>query len=1357
MNRHLSDRGSFKIAIGGFFIATVALGIFSYFIAAPGRDPAFAVLIASASVFAAGYLTLRIVMRRSAVPGSNQQRTQDEMAVSPELLTSARSSHDMILLVTRDGRIVSANEEAILAYGYPKIELEGMHVRDLRAPESRYDLEAQLAMIAERGSLRFETVHRRKDGSTFPVETSARFIELDRHRYFLAIIRDITVRKQAEGRLTSIRDCFLSFGADPARNINTIVRLCGQLMGGATALYNRLDGEFLCSVGQWNAPGDFNEKDRSEGHLCHDLISVSTDDLLVVRDLPSTKYFITDPNVKKFGLKSYIGHVVRFGGERIGSLCVVFEQDVNPTEEDRKLMGILAAAIGIEENRRHKEQALSESEDRYRRLVEFSPDAIAVHIGGKFVYVNRAGLNMIGAKEMDELVGMPALDIVHPDSQEAVRSRMLEQSTAPGEQPFIEEKFVRLDGTTIDVEVATTPMIYEGKQATLVVARGLEDRRRAEEELVKLRKAVESSGEIIFTTNPDGVFTYVNPEFCRVYGFSVNEVVGKATPRILKGGSLDASGYDSFWSSLLQRRIFKGEFENRTKAGDLITVEVSASPIVGDKNAVIGFLSIQRDVSERKRVEDALRKSEASYRQLFNSVDDAIYIQDRDGRFLDVNQGAVEMYGYAREDFLGKSPADLGAPGLNDLEETMRAVQKTFAGDPQRFEWWGMRKNGEIFPKEVRLSKSMYLGQEVVVALAQDITERRASVQRLQESEEKFRTLSEQSPNMIYINKGGRVVYVNQKAVEMMGYTKEEFYSSGFNFMDIIAPEHVPLVKRNYARHMSGQEVEPYEYGLLTKTRHRLIGINTTRLINYEGGSAILGIITDVTETRMAELELRKLHQAVEQSPSSILITDTEGRIEYVNRKFTEVTGYTMEEVVGKNPSILKSGHTPQAEYSKLWEAVLSGKEWRGEFRNKKKSGELFWELASISPIRDTSGAITHLLAVKENITERKALEQQLLQAQKMESLGTLASGVAHDFNNILGIIIGYASLLDQKLNDPVRRATYLEAIVKAAERGAGLVRQILTFARKSDFTLEKVSVNSIIGELAKMLGETFPKTITLSLQLEKALPLLAVDRTQLHQALLNLCVNARDAMGEKGSLTLSTRLVDGSVLTHRFSAAAGKSYVEIAVSDSGIGMDENTKRRIFEPFFTTKEVGRGTGLGLSVVFGVVQEHQGYLDVESEVGIGSTFKIWLPVPEGIVPGAGMSGQRTDEAPGGTETILVVEDEELMLDLVASVLEQKGYKVWLARDGEEALKIHKANIGKIDLVLSDVGLPKLDGWEACQQMKQADPKIKIFLASGYLKPELKSEIQKAGSVGLIRKPYSPLEILANLRKALDEKS
>ena len=1342
------------VAIAAYLTAALVPAIAVAVTASAEGNVPVVVVLTSALLLIVGFVGFRFLGQANDPSKGEPPASSEVQKLSPEFLASPHVADDIILLIARDGTIISANEGACSAYGYTKEELEKMSIRDLRAPESLGDLDRQMAAIAEQGRMRFETYHRRKDGRTFPVETSSRFIEVDGRRYYLAIIRDITARKNAEQRLTSVKDGFLSFGADPVKNINALVELCGKLMGGSSALYNRLDGELLCAIGHWNTPPDIKPEENPEGHLCYDLIRKSRDDMMVVRDLPSTPYYVSDPNVRSFGLKTYIGHVVRFGQEKIGSLCVVFQRDVDPTDEDRKLMAILASAIGIEENRRYKEMALRESEDRYRHLVEFSPDAIAVHVGGKLVFVNRAGIQLIGAKDMSELAGMSILDIVHPDYQDVVRARVREQSGGVSAQPFIEEKFVRLDGVPLDVEVATTPISYQGKQATLVVAREIGARKKAQEELMRLRKAVESSGEIIFTTDTGGTFTFVNPEFTRTYGHTAEEVIGKVTPRILKSGVLDQSSYESFWQALLQRKVFKGELINKTKSGDLIVVDGSASPIIGDGDTIIGFLALQRDITERKRVEEALRKSEASYRELFNSVDYAIYIQDREGKFLDVNQGAVEMYGYPREYFIGRTPADLGAPGMNDLERTLEAIRLTFAGEPQRFEWWGKRKNGEVFPKEVRLNRSVYLGQEVVVALAQDITERRASVQRLTESEEKFRTLSEQSPNMIYINKAGKVVYANERCVELMGYSKEEFYSSEFNYLNLIAPEHLSIVRKNFARHMAGEEIEPYEYVLVAKNRNRVVGIHTTRIINYEGGSAILGIVTDVTQSRQAESELRKLHQAVEQSPSAIVITDTDGRIEYVNRKFSEITGYSAEEVIGRNPSILKSGHTPAEEYAKLWQSVLSGKEWRGEFRNKKKSGELFWELASISPIRDASGTITHLLAVKENITERKALEQQLWQAQKMESIGTLASGVAHDFNNILGIIIGYASLLDQKLDDPVRRSTSLEAIVKAAERGAGLVRQILTFARKSDFTLEKVSVNSIIDELSKMLHETFPRTISLSLHLDPALPPLAVDRIQLHQALLNLCVNARDAMADHGDLTLSTRMVDGNDIARRFANAAGKSFVEVAVTDTGTGMDEITKGRIFEPFFTTKEVGKGTGLGLSVVFGVVQEHQGLVDVESEVGRGSTFRIWLPVATGSVLSDLSTFEPTEESPGGNETILVVEDEELMLNLIASVLEQKGYKVVIARDGEEAVRVHAANIGKIDLVLSDIGLPTLDGWEACRRMKQADPGLKVVVASGYLEPELKSEILKSGTVGLIRKPYSPNEILRSLRKALD---
>ena len=1446
-----------------------------------------AVVLTLALLVSAGVALLFLWRRRLPYVVSESESHHSPAGSSMQQYDAlTRHANDIILLMTPEGTIVDANDRASEAYGYSNEEMAGMHISQVRAPETLGSLRRQIEQVTERGGMIFETIHRRRDGRSFPVETSARQIEIDGTKYLQAIVRDITERKRSEERLSKLNNCLLGFGSDPSKNVNALVELCGQQMGATSALYNRLDGDRLCSVGQWNVSEDYQPVDDAKGHICADLINSGRKELMVVRNLQETDYARTDPNVSRYHLKTYVGKGVRFGDTTIGSLCVVFQEDYVPSDDDEKLMGIIASAIGVEENRRFKEEALRESEDRYRKLVEFSPDAIAVHVDGRFVFVNHAGMIMIGAHEMSELIGKPILDIVHPDYKDLVIARAFQSPEKRAEQPFADEKFVRFDGSTFDVEVATTPITYGGKAATLVVARDLEDRHREQGELSRLREAVETSGEIVFTTNTEGTITFVNPEFARIYGYEPAEVVGKVTPRILKGGLMRQPSYEEFWKALLQKHVVRGEMTNRTKDGRLITVEGSASPIVDKTGSVMGYLAIQRDVSDRKRVEEALRKSEESYRGLFNSVTDAIYIQDREGKFLDVNQGALTMYGHAREFFIGNTPAALAAPGMNDMEKTMEAVKKTFEGIPQRFEWWGIRKDGSVFPKEIRLNRSIYFGQDVVVALAQDITERkkaeeairrsdlrfrrvwasskdgmrlldergtivmvnesfcqlvgmkekdllgkpftaayrsenqaqdeedvklfqqrfqthdfashgeveltlrtgrcilvelsnamlemeneaplllsifrncterRESERKLRESEEKFRSLSEQSPNMIYINKGGRIVYANQRCVDVMGYSKEEFYSEHFNFLSLITPEHISTVRKNFARHAVGEEIDPYEYTLYTKERKRVVGLHTTKLIDYGGGNAILGIVTDVTGTRHVEEELRKLQRAVEQSPASIIITDLEGNIEYANPRFTEVTGYKLEEVIGQNPRILKSGHTSTEDYAILWETIGAGKEWRGEFQNKKKDGDLFWEQASISPIRDPAGNTTHFLAVKEDITKRKMLELQLWQAQKMESIGTLASGVAHDFNNILGIILGYASLLIQKPVDSLKLHAYADSIVKAADRGAALVRQILTFARKSEFKLEKVDVNSIIGELAKMLGETFPKTISLSLQLEKALPALSIDRTQLHQALLNLCVNARDAMSERGSITIATRLVLGDAMGSRFAAAYGRKFVEISVSDTGSGMDEATRTRIFEPFFTTKEIGKGTGLGLAVVFGVVQEHQGFVDVESEIGQGSTFHVYLPVPEGAMSGMEDALMIAVDAPGGSETILVVEDEDLMRGFLVALLEQKGYKVFVATDGEEAVNMHAAHVNEIDLVLSDVGLPKLDGWEASKRMKDVNPNLLVFLASGYLDPNLRAEIMKGGVRGFIEKPYRPNDILEKVRRAFDAPS
>jgi nitrogen-specific signal transduction histidine kinase/CheY-like chemotaxis protein len=399
-----------------------------------------------------------------------------------------------------------------------------------------------------------------------------------------------------------------------------------------------------------------------------------------------------------------------------------------------------------------------------------------------------------------------------------------------------------------------------------------------------------------------------------------------------------------------------------------------------------------------------------------------------------------------------------------------------------------------------------------------------------------------------------------------------------------------------------------------------------------------------------------------------------------------------------------------------------------------------------ITPIRQ-DGAIRGIMGMNMDITDRKNLEQQLLQSQKLESLGTLAGGIAHDFNNILGIIMGHASLLMQVAGNPSQLARSAGAIEKAANRGASLVRQILTFARKANVVFEQVNLNDIASELGRMLEETFPRTIAISLSLAPDLPPVDGDRTQLHQTLLNLCVNARDAMPGGGALSITTERIRGQGAVQGYLA-------RLTVSDTGSGMDEITKRRIFEPFFTTKEPGRGTGLGLSVVYGIVESHKGSITVDSAPGRGTTFTLDFPIPPSAALHETAMRETALARTQGTETLLVVEDEEMLVELLKASLEALGYTVITASEGGQALAIYESLGEDIALVLSDLGLPGMSGRDLLKRIRALRPHARVVIATGYLDPETKTELLGLGVNGLIQKPYMPDEIAQVIREALN---
>ncbi len=394
------------------------------------------------------------------------------------------------------------------------------------------------------------------------------------------------------------------------------------------------------------------------------------------------------------------------------------------------------------------------------------------------------------------------------------------------------------------------------------------------------------------------------------------------------------------------------------------------------------------------------------------------------------------------------------------------------------------------------------------------------------------------------------------------------------------------------------------------------------------------------------------------------------------------------------------------------------------------------------------------MLEVFQDITEQKKLQNDLFQAQKLQSIGTLAGGIAHDFNNILCIILAYVTSMRRLKLSTGNDIESLNAISQAVQRGAALVRQVLTFARKTDAVLEVIDINSLVLELLSMLRRTFPKIITFSEQLGGNLPFIVADHSQIHQALLNLCVNARDAMPYGGIIIVKTESLTKEYVAEKFPSAGYSNYICISVTDTGEGMDETTRQKVFDPFFTTKEKGKGTGLGLSVVYGIMQAHDGFIDMESTPGQGTAFRLFFPVPVAIDESRELLKPDERYETGGKETILLVEDEESLLETVRLMLRSYGYTILTAKDGRAAVDTYVHHQTQINLVITDMGLPGITGEDEFRELKMINPDVKVILVSGYIDPDYKSELLKQGIYDFIQKPYRLESILKKIRNALD---
>ena len=604
---------------------------------------------------------------------------------------------------------------------------------------------------------------------------------------------------------------------------------------------------------------------------------------------------------------------------------------------------------------------------------------------------------------------------------------------------------------------------------------------------------------------------------------------------------------------------------------------------------------------------------------------------------------------------------------------------------------------------------------------------------------------------IVYSKNDGKVAYVNKEGLEILGENEEALL--GTSVFDFVHADSREFVATRLTHLVEGESNEAATIKLVTPGGVVKDVEISSALFIFSGQASFISVFRDVTEELKQEATQRRLVTAIEQANESVVITDQTGVIEYVNPAFTETSGYGREEVLGRNPSLLRSGKQDKRFYRKLWETITHGRVWQGRIVNRRKDGELFTEMATISPVRDATGKITHYVAVKRDVSHEVELEKKLRQAQKMEAIGTLAGGIAHDFNNILGAILGFAdmALLQSDPDSPAHES--LMHIRKGGKRAADLVQQILTFSRQSSTEKKQIAVTPLIQESLQLLRASLPSTITIHQDLQAKDALVLADATQLQQIVINLCTNAFQAMREQGG-ELTIRLEElGFKECGKTLQLQTDKCIRLIVTDTGTGIDPAVLERIFDPFFTTKEPGEGTGMGLSVVHGIIRDIGGEISVDSVPGSGATFTVLLPSTD---PVEEEDEGATSPLPMGTEHILVVDDEEDILTTSRMMLAHLGYTVSVSKDPAAMLEQIRKGTFACDLVVTDQTMPHLTGLELTRELHRLQPNLPVILCTGYSDRVNEESVKKVGGVGLLMKPADLRDLALMIRQALDGK-
>ena len=759
-------------------------------------------------------------------------------------------------------------------------------------------------------------------------------------------------------------------------------------------------------------------------------------------------------------------------------------------------------------------------------------------------------------------------------------------------------------------------------------------------------------------------------------------------------------------------------------------------------------VEIKAQVTEMHQLNRTLKESESKYRTLVDNLPQRIFLKNKDLFYVSCNGNFALDLGLSEEEIVGKIDFDFFPKYLAEKyrNDDARIIQ---TGNTEEIEESYIKDGQEIIIQTVKTPVKDDRGQIYgVLGIFWDITKRKRDEEELQ----LFRfSLENASVGTFWVDSEARIQYVNQKGCQNLGYARDELL--GMSIPDI-DPNFIPEYFAQSWRDMSDGTVYLAESTHCRKDGSTFPIEIFVRQAEFKGTRLNFAFINDITERRLAEqkmLESRQRHRSIIQTAmDGFWLTDYQGRILEVNEAYCSMSGYKENELLSMCISELEARETAN-EIEVRMNRVAEQGDARFETRHRRKDGKYFEVEVSVQYRPDDGGRYVHFL---RDVTEKNKIENQLIQAQKMEALGTLAGGIAHDFNNLLQAINGYSQLLLYNVPEDDPRYENLRAIEQAGHSATELVKQLLLFSRKAEAARRPINLNLEIEQAARILERTIPKMIEIKFHPGEMLWSINADPVQMEQILLNLGKNAADAMPEGGALIIETEniILDNDHQLKNIHTQKGR-YVLITFSDTGKGIDEETLEHIFEPFFTTKEIGKGTGLGLASVYGIVKSHGGYLTCYSLVGQGTTFRIYLPAAENEDdrPRKEITASRPQR---GSETILIVDDDASLRKFASQALEMFGYGFMTANSGEEALEIYSAKSDEIDLIILDLGMPGMGGHKCLQELLRIDGRVKVLIASGYsLNDQVKDSIE-AGAAGYVPKPYKVNELLEKVRSVLD---